>query len=99
MRPLDPWVDPQVQAALLAGFFLAAGWLVNGRANRRAAAALYADFMLVKIEAADLGADALAAIARYLDDVPAPEAVGMAEWVAKQRAAINTLRGSDPSAP
>ena len=88
-----------MQAAVLAGFFLAAGWLVNGRANRRVAAALYADFMLVKIEAADLGADALAAIARYLDDVPEPEAVGMAEWVAKQRAAINTLRGSDPSAP
>jgi hypothetical protein len=208
MRPLDPWLDPQVQAAVLAGFFLAAGWLVNGRANRRVAAALrdervrdvlralyseirayvavlrrnqvgtngaglrdrirdeagffpfvpsernatifstivgdisilpentihpvvlyytqidtiealiddlrsldiarsgqaraaelYADFMLVKIEAAELGADALAAIARYLDYVPAQETYGMAEWVAKERAAINNRRGSAPSAP
>jgi hypothetical protein len=207
MRPLDPFLDPQVQAAVLAGLFLAAGWLVNGRANRRVAAdlrdervrdvlralhseirayvavlrrnqvgtngaalrdrirdeagffpfvpsernatifstivgdisilpdntihpivlyytqidtiealindlrsldiarsgqaraaELYADFMLVKIEAAELGADALAAIARFLDYVPAQETYGMAEWVATERAAINTLRGSDRSA-
>ncbi len=208
MRPLDPFRAPQVQAAVLAGLFLAAGWLVNGRANRRVAAALrdervrdvlralyseirayvavlrrnqvgtngatlrdrirdeegffpfvpsernatifstivgdisilpdntihpvvlyytqidtiealiddlrsldvarcgqaraadlYADFMLVKIEAADLGADALAAIAWYLDYVPAQETHGMAEWVAKERAAINSPQGLDPSAP
>lgn len=40
MRVLDPWVDPQVQAAVLAGLFLAAGWVVNGREQRRAAQAL-----------------------------------------------------------
>ena len=40
MRPLDPWLDPQVQAAVLAGLFLAAGWLANGWANRQVAAAL-----------------------------------------------------------
>lgn len=40
MRPLDPLIDPQVQAAVLAGLFVAAGWVVNGRENRRREAAL-----------------------------------------------------------
>lgn len=40
MRWLDAWVDPQVQAAVLAGLFLSVGWVVNGREQRRAAQAL-----------------------------------------------------------
>ncbi|MFN3972232.1 MAG: hypothetical protein ACK4L4_12820 [Gemmobacter sp.] len=40
MRVLDPYLDPQVQAAALAGFFLACGWVVNGWQNRRRDAAL-----------------------------------------------------------
>ena len=32
---LNDYIDPRVQQALIAGVFLAAGWLVNGRQNRR----------------------------------------------------------------
>jgi hypothetical protein len=208
MRPLDTLIDPQVQAAVLAGFFLAAGWVVNGRANRRVAADLreervrdvlralyseirayvsvlrrdrvgtngalrcarirdepgffpfvpsernatifgsivgdisilpdaaihaivlyyaqidaieamigdlrtldlerigpfraadlYTDFAQAKIEAAELGADALNDIAAYLRYDPAPEAAGIAQWAAAELAALNIRRGSDPSAP
>lgn len=40
MRLLDPYADPQVQAAAMAGLFLAVGWLANGWQNRRRADAL-----------------------------------------------------------
>jgi hypothetical protein len=205
MRGLDQIVDPQVQAAALAGLFLAIGWVVNGREQRRVAAglrdervrdvlralyseirayvsvlrrdaigengaalrdrierepgffpiipternatifasivgdisilpdgaihsvvlyysqivaiealisdlraldvaavggaraaALYADYVLVKLEAAELGADALNDIAEYLGYDPAPETTGMEDWAAAQRAAVNS-RASDPS--
>ncbi|WP_208347288.1 hypothetical protein [Pseudaestuariivita rosea] len=33
---LDPYVDPRVQQAFVAGAFVAIGWIVNGRQNRRA---------------------------------------------------------------
>jgi hypothetical protein len=35
VRILDPYADPQVQAAAVAGLFLAVGWVVNGWQNRR----------------------------------------------------------------
>ncbi|PRY94579.1 hypothetical protein BCF33_0171 [Hasllibacter halocynthiae] len=32
---LDPYIDPRVQQAVVAGLFLALGWVVNGWATRR----------------------------------------------------------------
>ena len=204
MRLLDPWLDPQVQAAVLAGLFLAVGWVVNGREGRRReadlreervrdvlralyseirayvsvlrrdgvgtdgallrdricheanffpfvpsernatiftsivsdisilpdgaihaivlyyaqvdaieamigdlrsldlarigpsrAAELYIIFTLLKIEAAELGADALNDIAAYLDYSTAPEATGIAEWAVTERAALSSRQASD----
>ncbi|MGQ0565198.1 MAG: hypothetical protein ACT4OK_09010 [Gemmobacter sp.] len=208
MRFLDPWFDPQVQAAVLAGFFLAAGWVVNGREQRKVAAQLreervrdvlralyseirayvallrhdgvgvqgavqaarirseagyfpfvpternatifssilndisilpdstihpivlyytqidtiealigdlraldltrmgperaaeiYTDFTQAKIEAAELGADALDFIAAYLAYAPAPEAADIAGWAAAELAALNTPQDSGRSGP
>jgi hypothetical protein len=207
MRPLDPILDPQVQAAVLAGLFLAAGWVVNGRANRQVAAGLreervrdvlralyseirayvsvlrrgslgtngalqcarirdepgffpfvpsernatifssivgdisilpdgaihavvlyyaqvdaieamigdlrtlqldridplrgadlYTDFTRLKIEAAELGADALQDIASYLEYDAPPEVAGIAAWAATELAALSIPPGSDRSA-
>lgn len=206
MIGLDAWIDPQVQAAVLAGLFLAAGWLVNGREGRRAAQALrdervrdvlralyseirayvsvlrrdrvgtngalrcdrirsepgffpfvpternatifgsivgdisilpdeaihsivlyyaqvdaieamigdmrtlpidriggsraadlYNDFAQAKIEAAELGVDALNDISAYLGYGPAPEAVGIAQWAEAELAALSTRPDSGPS--
>ncbi len=38
--PLDAWMSPHLQAAVVAGVFLALGWIVNGWQNRRRDAAL-----------------------------------------------------------
>ena len=35
MTLLSPWLSPQGEAALLGGAFIAIGWVVNGRQNRR----------------------------------------------------------------
>jgi hypothetical protein len=207
MRALDPFVDPQVQAAVLAGLFLAAGWVLNGREQRRVAqalrdervrdvlralyseirayvsqlrdddigaygatirdriltepgffpvipterndtmfrvvvgeiqilpdatihsvvlyysqlvaieamigdlrgldpariapprvAAMYGDYLLMKIDAAQLGAAALRDIVKEIDFALPPEAEGMAAWAASQKAAVNS-RGGGPSVP
>ena len=56
-------------------------------------------FMQLKIEAAELGADALNDIAEYLAYDQAPEAIGIAGWAAEQRTAFSSRQASDPSAP
>lgn len=43
MSLLSPWLNPQGEGALLAGAFIAIGWVVNGRQERRRDAALRAE--------------------------------------------------------
>lgn len=59
------------------------------------AAELYIIFTQLKIEAAELGADALNDIAAYLDYSTAPEATGIAEWAVTERAALSSRQASD----
>ena len=56
-------------------------------------------FTQLKIEAAELGADALSDIAEYLAYDRAPEAIGNAGWAAEQRTVLSSRQASDPSAP
>jgi hypothetical protein len=61
------------------------------------AADMFADFLQMKIEAVELGADALRDIAEYLGYPAAPETEDLAAWLAAERAAISN-RAADPSA-
>lgn len=41
--PVDDWINPAVQGALVAAFVAVGGWVYNGRQNRRMAAQLRAE--------------------------------------------------------